>query len=61
MQLTRSTRNLQHNISLYADDVVAFLRLEENDITIMLNILKPFGEASRLKTNIQNSNVFLSL
>jgi hypothetical protein len=57
--LTRSTRSIQHCISLYADDVVVFLRLEENGITIMLSILKLFGVASRLKTNIQKSNVFL--
>lgn len=50
-------RALQHRISLYADDVVIFLRLSANDIGITLDLLRLFGEASGLKTNIQKSNV----
>ena len=52
-----STRNLQHRISLYADDVVLFLRPEVNDISITMDILNIFGEASGLKTNLQKSSV----
>lgn len=51
-------RALQHRVSLYADDVVMFLRPEAADITITLDILQAFGEASGLKTNVQKSNVY---
>jgi hypothetical protein len=52
-----STRNLQHRISLYADDVVLFLRPEVSDISITTDTLNIFGEASGLKTNLQKSSV----
>lgn len=52
-----SRRAVQHRISLYADDVVLFLRPETNDIAITMDILRLFGEASGLKTNLQKSNV----
>jgi hypothetical protein len=52
-----SSRALQHRISLYADDVVLFLRPEATDITVTMGILQLFGEASGLKTNLQKSNV----
>jgi hypothetical protein len=48
---------LQHCISLYADDVVLFLRPEAMDINVIMSILQLFGEASGLKTNLQKSNV----
>ena len=48
-----SSRALQHRISLYADDVVLFLRLEINDIEIIMDILDLFGDAFGLKTNVQ--------
>jgi hypothetical protein len=50
-------RVLQHQISLYADDVVLFLRPEVADIAITMDILHLFGVASGLKTNLQKSNV----
>jgi hypothetical protein len=50
-------RNLQHCISLYADDVVIFLQPSVSDISITLDILQLFGEASGLKTNVQKSTV----
>ena len=50
-------RNIQHRISLYADDVVIFLRPSVSDIRITLDLLQLFGEASGLRTNIQKSNV----
>jgi hypothetical protein len=40
-----STRNLQHRLSIYADDVVLFLRPVENELQIILDILRLFGEA----------------
>ena len=52
-----SSRALQHRISLYADDVVLFLRPEATDIAVIMNILQLFGDASGLKTNLQKSNV----
>ena len=51
------TRALQHCISIYADDVALFLCSEAGDISIIMDILNLFGEASRLKTNLQKSNV----
>jgi hypothetical protein len=49
--------DVQHRISLCADDVVIFLRLTATDLEIMLGILELFGEASGLKTNMHNSSV----
>jgi len=49
-------RALQHRISLYADDVVIFLR-PATDMDITLDILHLFGNASGLVTNIQKSSV----
>lgn len=52
-----STRSIQHQLSLYADDVVLFLRPIASDIGIALWILELFGEASSLKINIYKSDV----
>jgi hypothetical protein len=53
-----STRTLYHRVSFYADDVVLFLRPTSEDISITLDILQVFGEASGLKNNVQKSSVF---
>ena len=50
-------RALQHRISLYADDVVLFLRPTADDIGITLDILQLFDNASGLTTNLQKSSV----
>ena len=50
-------RALLHRISLYADDVVIFLRPTASDISITMDILQLFGEASGLKTNVLKSSV----
>jgi len=52
-----STRALQHQVSLYADDVFLFLRPEAADISVTLDILNLFGEASGLRTNLQKCSV----
>ena len=52
-----SRRALQHRISIYADDVVLFLRPEAEDINLTMGILNLFGEATGLKTNLQKSSV----
>ena len=52
-----SSRPIQHRISMYADDVALFLRPAANDITLTLDILQLFGEASGLNTNVQKSSV----
>jgi hypothetical protein len=44
-------------VTLYADDVVLFLRPTIVDIDLTLRILQLFGEASGLKTNILKSSV----
>ncbi|CAO2038521.1 unnamed protein product [Urochloa humidicola] len=50
-------RRALHRVSLYADDVVLFLKPSTEDIGITLEILELFGNASGLKTNIQKSSV----
>jgi len=52
-----STRAIQHRVSLYADDVILFLRPEAADISVTLDILNLFGEASGLRTNLQKCSV----
>lgn len=51
------SRSIQHRLSLYADDIVLFLRPIVSDIDLTVNILRIFGEASGLKTNVQKSSV----
>jgi hypothetical protein len=46
-------RALQHRISIYADDVVIFLKPSSGDIDIILDLLYLFGNASGLRTNVQ--------
>jgi hypothetical protein len=53
-----SARTLQHRVSLYANDVVLFPGPTTEDISITMDILQIFGEASELRNNIQKSNVF---
>jgi hypothetical protein len=52
-----STRTLHHRVS-YANDVVLFLCPVEGDISITINILDIFGEASGLRNNVQKNSVF---
>jgi hypothetical protein len=54
-----SSRSIQHRVSLYADDVVLFLRPSESDIALTLRILHLFRNVAGLKTNIQKSSVVL--
>ena len=56
MQLL-ARRALQHLISIYADDVVTFLRPSVYDIDIILDMLHLFERASGLKTNMEKSSV----
>lgn len=53
-----SSRALQHIISIYADDVVMFLKPEASDIEIPMDILQLFGEESGLKANVQRSSAY---
>ena len=41
-----------HKISIYADDVVLFLHPTQSDISITLDILELFGDASGLHNNL---------
>jgi hypothetical protein len=50
-------RYLPHQISLYVDDVALFIRPQQEDIAVTIDILHMFGVASSLKTNLQKSNV----
>jgi hypothetical protein len=47
-----SSCSIQHRLSLYADDVVIFLRPAASDIDLTVRILHLFGAALGLKTNI---------
>jgi hypothetical protein len=54
--LSRTT--IPHQISMYADDVALFLHPTAVDISITLDILHLFGEASGLHNNENKSNVY---
>jgi hypothetical protein len=51
-------RTLKHRVSFYADDVVLFLQPVAEDINLVLDILRLFGEASGLHNNVQKSSVY---
>jgi hypothetical protein len=53
-----STRTLQHRVSFYAGDVVLFLRTTNEEISITMDILQFFGEASGLRNNVQKNSIF---
>jgi hypothetical protein len=46
-----SFRQLQHWVSIYADDVVLFIHPVAEDINMVSDILHHFGEASGLYNN----------
>ena len=46
-----SRRKMLHRISMYADDVVLFLHPTTSDISVTLDILQLFGDASGLYNN----------
>jgi hypothetical protein len=54
---TLSSHSIQHWVSLYVDDVVLFLRPTTVDLDLTVRVLRLFGEASGLQTNIQKSSV----
>ncbi|WVZ50728.1 hypothetical protein U9M48_001955 [Paspalum notatum var. saurae] len=47
----------KHQISLYADDVIMFLRPNRVDLTLVSQLLDAFGHASGLRTNFSKSSV----
>lgn len=51
-----SSRSTQHRLSLYADDVVLFLRPVTSEINITKSMLQFFGAATGLHTNVQKSS-----
>lgn len=53
-----SNRKKLHRISIYVDDVALFLHPTQEDISISLEILELFGNASGLRNNAQKSNIF---
>uniref|UniRef100_A0A0A9B2N8 Reverse transcriptase domain-containing protein n=1 Tax=Arundo donax TaxID=35708 RepID=A0A0A9B2N8_ARUDO len=52
-----SSRSTKQRVSLYADDVALFIRLDEEELQIIEDILDCFGSASGLQTNLQKSCV----
>lgn len=52
-----STQGIQHQVSLYADDAVLFLRPVAEDFNLIKQILQLFGEVSGLRTNILKCSV----
>jgi hypothetical protein len=52
-----SRRMAGQRVSLYADDVALFIKPIEEELQITRDILRVFGEASGLQTNIQKSNI----
>jgi hypothetical protein len=57
--LPLATRNIHHRVSLYADDVVMFLRPAATDLRMVEDLLHLFGSATGLRTNIQKCSVML--
>ena len=53
-----SSRTLHHRISIYADDVVLFLRPAAEEIQVTMDLLQLFGDASGLRNNAQKSSAF---
>jgi hypothetical protein len=49
-------RGIGQRISLYADDVVLFMHLVRSDLETVKQVLKVFGEASGLVTNLAKSS-----
>ncbi|WVZ76358.1 hypothetical protein U9M48_024338 [Paspalum notatum var. saurae] len=49
---------ISHRISLYADDVIMFLRPIRTDLTLLSQLLDVFGTASGLRTNLAKSSVY---
>jgi len=52
-----SPRVAGQRLSLYADDVAIFIKPIEEELLVTRDILKVFGDASGLHTNIQKSNI----
>ncbi|KAM0916079.1 hypothetical protein ACQ4PT_010425 [Festuca glaucescens] len=50
-------RGLRHRSSMYADDVVTFLKPERLDIHTCAAIVENFEEASGLRTNLANCSI----
>jgi hypothetical protein len=53
-----SSRKRLQQISMYADDVVLFLHPTTSDISVTLDILQLFGDASGVYNNAHKSNIF---
>ncbi|WVZ75141.1 hypothetical protein U9M48_023227 [Paspalum notatum var. saurae] len=47
----------KHRISLYADDVLMFLRPTQYDLSLLSQLLEVFGHASGLRTNFSKHSV----
>jgi hypothetical protein len=52
-------RSKRIKASLYADDIVIFVRPTKHDVSALKEILDMFGQASGLCTNLQKTEVFL--
>lgn len=50
-------RQLDHRMSIYADDVVMFSSAKEEDIRLIRDILRKFGDASGSNANMAKSSI----
>ena len=50
-------RHAKIRLSLYADDAALFLNPHKEEVDLVLQIMKKFGDATGLKINIQKSSV----
>jgi hypothetical protein len=48
-------RNISQRVSIFADDVVVFVKPVSGDLVVVREILRCFGVASGLRTNLQKS------
>jgi hypothetical protein len=52
-----AVQQAKHRISLYVDDAILFLRPNRDDLLLISQLLKAFGYASGLQTNLAKSSV----
>jgi hypothetical protein len=48
-------RNINQRVSMFADDVAVFVKPVSGDLVVVREILRCFGAASGLHTNLQKS------
>jgi len=53
----RRTPAIKHHCSIYADDIIIFMHLDVAEARAIMEILRLFGDASRLATNLAKCSI----